>query len=195
MLDDGAALPGTFVIDPEGVVRHLSLNELDIGRNVDELLRIVQALKTGELCPVGWKPGMDTLSAFDEWLAKALPRLDKATLVEMTKNAETKTYWPGDAVFEEGDAPDRFYIVTEGAAQVVRQLSNGELVVLTTLEPGDYFGEIGLLTEARRTASVRAKDKLEVLALDWEDFMKLVEASEGTHADFAAIMRERLSRG
>lgn len=195
LLDDGAALRGTYVIDPTGVVRHISLNELDVGRNVDELLRIVRALKTGELCPVGWQPGMDTLSAFDKWLAKALPRLSKAVLVEMAKTAKTETYWPGDAVFEEGDAPDRFYVVSEGQANVVRQLSNGEQFVLTTLEPGDYFGEIGLLTEARRTASVRAKSKLEVMALGWEDFMKLVETSEGTHADFAAIMRQRLERG
>lgn len=53
----GAALRGTFVIDPDGVVRASIVQDLSVGRNVDEVLRLIQSLKTGELCPVGWKPG------------------------------------------------------------------------------------------------------------------------------------------
>ena len=75
LLEDGAALRGTFIVDPEGILRHMSINELDVGRNVNETLRVLQALRTGELCPVDWKPGQSTLTAYDEWLAKALPRL------------------------------------------------------------------------------------------------------------------------
>jgi alkyl hydroperoxide reductase subunit AhpC len=45
-------LRGTFIIDPEGILRHMSVNELDVGRNVNETLRVLQALRTGELCPV-----------------------------------------------------------------------------------------------------------------------------------------------
>jgi alkyl hydroperoxide reductase subunit AhpC len=59
--DDGAALRGTFIIDPNGIVRHLLVNDLDIGRNPEETLRTLQALRTGELCPVGWQPGDGTL--------------------------------------------------------------------------------------------------------------------------------------
>jgi alkyl hydroperoxide reductase subunit AhpC len=53
----GAALRGTFLIDPDGLLRAYSVQDLTVGRNVDEILRLVSALKTGELCPVGWSPG------------------------------------------------------------------------------------------------------------------------------------------
>jgi alkyl hydroperoxide reductase subunit AhpC len=63
LLEDGAALRATFVVDPEGVVRHAAVTDLSVGRSVDETLRVVQALQTGELCPVGWRPGQATLKA------------------------------------------------------------------------------------------------------------------------------------
>lgn len=59
--DQGIAYRGTFIIDPEGVLRYAAVNDLSIGRSVDETLRILQALQTGELCPVDWKPGSQTL--------------------------------------------------------------------------------------------------------------------------------------
>lgn len=62
LLEDGAALRGTFVIDPAGAVRHMQVNDTDVGRDPEETLRTLRALKTGELCPVSWKPGEATLS-------------------------------------------------------------------------------------------------------------------------------------
>jgi len=53
----GAALRGTFIIDPDGLIRAYIMQDLTVGRSVDEVLRLVSALKTGELCPVGWHPG------------------------------------------------------------------------------------------------------------------------------------------
>ena len=61
--DDGVPLRATFVVDPEGIIRHVSVNDLDVGRNVDEVLRILDALQTGELCPCNWKQGDPTLEA------------------------------------------------------------------------------------------------------------------------------------
>jgi peroxiredoxin (alkyl hydroperoxide reductase subunit C) len=61
--EDGTALRGTFVFDPAGTVRHAQINDLSVGRNMDETLRVVQALQTGELCPVSWRPGEPTLSS------------------------------------------------------------------------------------------------------------------------------------
>jgi peroxiredoxin (alkyl hydroperoxide reductase subunit C) len=48
-------------VDPEGVIRHVTVNDLDVGRNVDETLRTLDAFQTGELCPCGWQPGEETL--------------------------------------------------------------------------------------------------------------------------------------
>jgi peroxiredoxin 2/4 len=59
--DDGHTLRGTFIIDPEGVLRYVLVHDNNIGRSTDEVLRAVRALKTGELCPVDWQPGQDTL--------------------------------------------------------------------------------------------------------------------------------------
>lgn len=53
----GAALRGTFLIDPAGLVRAYSVQDLTVGRSVEEILRLLSALKTGELCPVEWRPG------------------------------------------------------------------------------------------------------------------------------------------
>ena len=60
--EKGTALRGTFIIDPEGKLRWSCVHDTGIGRNVDEILRSLQALQTGELCPVNWKPGQKTLS-------------------------------------------------------------------------------------------------------------------------------------
>jgi alkyl hydroperoxide reductase subunit AhpC len=60
--EDGAALRGTFIIDPHGIVRHMLVNDLDVGRNPEETIRTLRAFKTGELCPVSWHPGQRTLS-------------------------------------------------------------------------------------------------------------------------------------
>ncbi|MGE5673447.1 MAG: peroxiredoxin [Mycobacterium leprae] len=55
--EKGIALRGLFVIDPEGVVRYQVVHELNVGRNVDEVLRVLQACQSGGLCPINWKPG------------------------------------------------------------------------------------------------------------------------------------------
>ncbi len=57
----GIALRGLFVIDPEGVLRYKVVHDLNIGRSVEETLRVIQALQTGGLCQAEWKPGQETL--------------------------------------------------------------------------------------------------------------------------------------
>ena len=60
---DGASQRGTFIIDPEGIVRWAMVSDNSVGRSVKEVYRAVQALKTGELCPVEWIPGQETLGS------------------------------------------------------------------------------------------------------------------------------------
>ena len=61
--DQGISLRGTFLIDPKGVLQFASVNALGVGRSVDEALRMLQALQTGELCGVDWHPGKPTIKA------------------------------------------------------------------------------------------------------------------------------------
>jgi alkyl hydroperoxide reductase subunit AhpC len=75
LLDSGVALRGLFLIDTGGVVRHATINDLPLGRSVDEVLRVVDALqhfeKHGEVCPADWKPGKKALDPkkADEYFA------------------------------------------------------------------------------------------------------------------------------
>lgn len=59
--EDGIALRGLYIIDPEGVVRYSVVHDLSVGRSVDEALRVLKALKTGGLCPIDWDEGEDLL--------------------------------------------------------------------------------------------------------------------------------------
>jgi alkyl hydroperoxide reductase subunit AhpC len=58
---EGIPLRATFLVDPQGVIRYASVHDLSVGRNVDEVLRTLDALQTDELCPCNWKPGQATL--------------------------------------------------------------------------------------------------------------------------------------
>jgi peroxiredoxin (alkyl hydroperoxide reductase subunit C) len=61
--EDGVPLRATFIVDPQGIIRHVSVNDLSVGRNVDETLRVLDALQTDELCPCNWNKGEPTLVA------------------------------------------------------------------------------------------------------------------------------------
>ena len=54
---EGVALRATFVVDPDGVIRFVSVNDLSVGRNPQEVLRVLDALQTDELCPCNWQKG------------------------------------------------------------------------------------------------------------------------------------------
>ena len=59
----GAALRVTYVVDPNGIIRWVNANDLSVGRNVDEVIRALDALQSDELCPCNWRPGQQTLGA------------------------------------------------------------------------------------------------------------------------------------
>jgi alkyl hydroperoxide reductase subunit AhpC len=59
--DQGVALRGLYIIDPEGTLKYQVVHDLSVGRSVDETLRVLKALQTGELCQANWTPGEQTL--------------------------------------------------------------------------------------------------------------------------------------
>lgn len=63
LLEDGSALRATFIVDPGGLLRHATVSDQSVGRSPNETLRVLQALRTGALCPVGWRKGEATLQA------------------------------------------------------------------------------------------------------------------------------------
>jgi peroxiredoxin (alkyl hydroperoxide reductase subunit C) len=58
---EGVAQRATYIVDPTGIIRHVSVNDLSVGRNPKEILRVLDALQTDELCPCNWQPGEKTL--------------------------------------------------------------------------------------------------------------------------------------
>ncbi len=78
LINDSVALRGLFLIDKSGVVRHALINDLPLGRSVDEALRILDALqffeKNGEVCPANWKPGDEAMKPTADGVAKYLAK-------------------------------------------------------------------------------------------------------------------------
>jgi len=61
--DEKVAYRATFIVDPQGIIRWVSVNDLSVGRNVNEVLRVLDALQTDELCPCNWVKGEETINA------------------------------------------------------------------------------------------------------------------------------------
>ena len=78
LLNESVALRGLFLIDKEGIVRHALVNDLPLGRNVDEALRMLEALqfaeKHGEVCPANWREGQEGMKPTAEGVASYLAR-------------------------------------------------------------------------------------------------------------------------
>ncbi len=76
--DMGVSLRGLFIIDKEGIIRHALINDLPLGRSVDEALRILEALQFheehGEVCPANWKPGEEAMKPTAEGVAEYLAK-------------------------------------------------------------------------------------------------------------------------
>lgn len=81
LLEDGVALRGSFLIDPKQVVRHSTINDLPVGRNMDEFLRIIDAFeyteKFGDVCPAQWKKEGDPTMKGDHSQGKTKEYFEK----------------------------------------------------------------------------------------------------------------------
>jgi CRP-like cAMP-binding protein len=80
----------------------------------------------------------------------------------------------GDVVFRQGDFPDRLYLIGTGDAEVMKEVPGGNAVVLARLGPGEFFGEIGIIGNSPRTATVRAATDLETLSIHRDYFTSLL---------------------
>jgi MFS family permease len=107
-----------------------------------------------------------------------LSGLSHAVLEDLASRMTLEKVPDGTAVVREGEVGDRLYIVKEGEAEVVAQGDDGREKELATLSKNDYFGEIALLRDVPRTATVRTRTPMELYSLEREDFQKLLERSE-----------------
>ena len=127
-------------------------------------------------------------------MERDFPTASRTVVAESASKAELLTFAPGELVVREGDAADRFFMIIKGQAEATRRGADGAQVVVNQLGPGDYFGEIGLLKNAPRNATVRAKTSLEVMAMDQAAFTRLMESSQQAQSEVRRVAEERARR-
>ncbi len=97
---------------------------------------------------------------------------------------------PGQEIFRQGDLGDRIYIIANGQAEVVRH-TNGQDAVLARLGAGEYFGEMALLNQTTRNATVRCTVPMDVLSVPKSEFSALVTNLPAVRESFESVMRQR----
>jgi nitroimidazol reductase NimA-like FMN-containing flavoprotein (pyridoxamine 5'-phosphate oxidase superfamily)/quercetin dioxygenase-like cupin family protein len=106
-------------------------------------------------------------------------------------NLQTMTYDAGDVIVRQGAPADKFFIIIDGEVEVVRE-EGGEQHELATLSRGQFFGEMAILRDAPRMATVTAKSPTTVFAMERDAFRGLVGQSIGTTQDFDRVIKQRL---
>jgi CRP-like cAMP-binding protein len=126
-------------------------------------------------------------------LLRAIPMFSllPPTVLERLAGLAAEAKVPAMAeVFAQGDRGDRFYVIAEGAATV--EVDGAES---STLGPGDFFGEIALLRDVPRTATVRSVHDLRLFALERDDFIAAVTGHAPTREAAESVVAERLPAG
>ena len=111
-----------------------------------------------------------------------IPAIDGLAL-----HVEEVQFEAGQVICRQGDDADRFYLIEDGAAEVI-----GDGRLIRTLDPGDSFGEIALLGDTRRTATVRARTPLRMYAVDGRPFCSTVSAYPSSRREADALVVDRL---
>lgn len=102
------------------------------------------------------------------------------------------TFMPGDMLFNQNDPGDAAYVVLDGKAEVVVKSGDSD-VVLATLEKNEIIGEIAILCDVPRTASVRAGTRLETLCIEKEHMLKLIHEFPSMATALMKVLAERVA--
>jgi CRP-like cAMP-binding protein len=94
------------------------------------------------------------------------------TKVAFESGIRKQHFEPGDIVFQQGDLGNSVYVIDEGECEALRE-QKGERELLATLSRGEYFGEMALLSDTTRNATIRARTAMNVLIIPKADFNKL----------------------
>ncbi len=123
-----------------------------------------------------------------------LQNLPAAVRADVASLFATEQYGESETVFREGDFGDRFYILVRGRVGVYKSLGGGAEQELAVIEDGDAFGEIALLHDAPRTATVRTLTPCLMLSLRREQFAMLLKRAPGVRDDLSTLASDRLAK-
>ena len=114
--------------------------------------------------------------------------LPMAAIDGLAARVDHAEFAAGQEIFHQGDTGDRFYVIASGSADVI---GDGRLV--STIGPGDGFGEIALLRDTVRTTSIRARTALELYALDRDHFLSAIGDYRSSSDEADALVTSRLA--
>lgn len=120
---------------------------------------------------------MTTRRAPSRIIPRAFPGIKPNEIEELIANSQVRSYLPGAMLCRENELEDRFYMILEGDVEVTKSINNTDARLLKTLGPGDFFGEMALIHNAPRAATVRAKTPLTTLELDKAGFNRVLHNS------------------
>ena len=135
------------------------------------------------------EPTLDIHEALERIPALTLLSDEVRKLVEAS--FEAVAYSLGDEIVREGDPADAFYVLVDGSARVVKRSVTGGEVALNVLHGGDTFGEMALLEDTTRVATVRASGRVEALRLDRHVFSALTRSYPEVRTTFEALANQR----
>jgi len=121
----------------------------------------------------------------------ALALFVAATDFLRTRGTSEVHFNAGETIFRQGDAGDLVYVIVNGEVEAIREDPEGENHVLATMGPGEYFGEMALLSDAPRTATVRARTQLDAVAMARADFTTLYAYLPNLRLNVEKVMKER----
>jgi CRP-like cAMP-binding protein len=119
--------------------------------------------------------------------------LDAAALEGLEAFAFTCSFAPAEIIVEEGRVGNGLYIIVKGQAEVFHEMDRGEVHVLRVMGPGEPFGELALLGEWPRTASVRAVEPTECLGIDRWLFLSYLERHPQVAIRLLQVLAQRLA--
>ena len=116
--------------------------------------------------------------------------LSDRKLNKLAKRFVARGFASGDMIVAQGDGGEGLFIIVSGKAEAVRERVNGDKIVVSTFGPTSFFGELALLNEGTRTASVIAREDTECLVLARWDFLSVLKED----ADMGVMVAQELAR-
>jgi len=135
---------------------------------------------------------MTTSRAPSRIIPRAFPGIKPNEIEELIANSNVRSYIPGAVLCHENATEDKFYMILEGTVEVTKVINNSETRLLKTLGPGDFFGEMALIHNAPRAATVIAQTNITTLELDKAGFNRVLRNSNSVAMAMVSEISNRL---
>lgn len=135
---------------------------------------------------------MTTRRAPSRIIPRAFPGIRPDEIEALIAHSSIHTYEPGTTICRENAIEDRFYMILDGEAEVTKNINNNEARLLKTLSPGDFFGEMALIHNAPRAATVTVKTTLTTLELDKAAFNQVLHNTTSIALAMVSEISDRL---